>query len=99
MVHTVFQSLFTHFTDVIQEMPADFDSHQFILQLAQEHQGEYIDALAAYRETEAPFKAVHSILARHLEDFVPQYIIKTDGTINEDIFGDPCSCATWQKMN
>jgi len=98
MMQSVFLSLFSHYAQVIQEMSNEFSSHEFIARLAQEHQREYIEALAAYRQRQSPFKAVHSILARHLNASVPQLIVKTGGTIDEDIFGDRCSCATWRKV-
>ena len=99
MMQPVFQPLFAQYAQVIQEMSADFTSHEFITRLAQEHQREYIEVLADYRQRQAPFRDVHSILARHLDDFVPEFIVKTEGTIDPDIFGDPCSCATWRKVN
>ena len=99
MMQPVFQPLFAHYAQVIQEMSAEFTSHEFIACLAQEHQREYIEALAAYRQRQSPFKAVHSILARHLNAFVPQLIVQDGPAIDPDIFGDPCSCVKWRRIN
>ena len=98
MMQPVFRPLFAHYAVVIQEMTVEFTSHEFIARLAQEHQREYIEALAAYRQRQSPFKAVHSILARHLNDFVPELIVQDGPAIDPDIFGDLCSCAKWRKV-
>ena len=93
----VFNPLFTYYRHTIQEMSSSFDSHEFIARLAQEHQSEYIEALAAYRQSRAPFKVVHGILAKRLNSF-PELIMQDGGTISEDIFGDRCSCMKWRKL-
>jgi hypothetical protein len=85
MVNPAFLPLFSHYPRVIHQMPTEFSSHMFIAQLAQRHQQEYIAALAANQQRQAPFRDVHSVLAKHLNAFVPQHIIKIGGTIDEDI--------------
>ena len=49
MVNPVFNPLFAHYPQVIQQMHTDFSSHEFIARLAQEHQQEYIDILSEIR--------------------------------------------------
>jgi len=92
-----FSQLFEH---TIAQMPDRFDSHEFILRLAQENQKLYIEALYHFRnskEPEAPFMVVHGILARHLNEY-PE-LIKNIGTgRSENIFGEVNACAEWEKM-
>ena len=64
-----FSALFDEYDQIIDQMPAIFTSHQFILRLVQQNQALYIDALGSYRGVPAPFRTVHGILARHLNAF------------------------------
>jgi hypothetical protein len=85
------------FADVVDMMPAEFDSHQFILRLAHQYQRLYVEALAAYAATEQPFQIVHSEIARRLlahEDLV----IKVSERSSPDIFGQMNSAAVWRKV-
>ena len=50
-------------------MQGEFNSHEFILQLARLNQSLYIAALQAYAGGPSPFKVVHGILAKHLHAF------------------------------
>jgi hypothetical protein len=66
-----------------------FDSHEFILRLAQENQKLYIEALYHYRdsaEPAAPLMIVHGILARHLNEY-PELIEQIGTVQSENIFG------------
>ena len=98
MVNPVFHPLFAQYPQIIREIHSPFTSHEFIAWLAQAHQQNYIAALAAYQHRQAPFRDIHSVLARHLNRYVPQLIVKDGGTIDEDIFGDRCSCMQWRKV-
>lgn len=95
--------LFAQYPAVIAQMKPEFTSHKFILCLARQNQRDYAHALASYADvrragTPTPFMTVHSILARHLNTFVPQLIVQDGPAIDPDIFGDPCSCAKWRKI-
>ena len=91
-----FAALKKHYPHVIATMTDPFTSHEFILELAQRHQGLYIDALAAYRTTfgfGSPFKTVHGILARLLKGFADK-----DGKVpSRNIFGQDGKCEQWRK--
>jgi hypothetical protein len=60
-------ALETHFADILREMPAEFTAHQFILKLAQGYQSDYIRALAAYQEHDAPFRDLHGQISKRLK--------------------------------
>ena len=88
----------SEYQQVIDSLPEDtFTSHEFILALAQQNQGLYIEALDAYRRTlksqDSPFRAVHSRLSQMLSDFADY-----QGHVpSKDIFGTMGDCATWKK--
>lgn len=97
-----FAALDQQYPGVIAEMPSTFTSHEFILRLAQQNQVAYIDALSAYRASlhrggPAPFRAVHSILAKKLHDF-PTLIEFVGNVDSVDIFGQTTGCSQWRKV-
>lgn len=96
MIANAFKKLFELSPAIISQMQDRFDSHDFILCLAQENQKLYIEAgFYHYRDSSepaAPFKVVHGILARHLNDY-PE-LIKQIGTVqSKNIFGQVNACA------
>ena len=93
-----FSTLFEKYPDVIAQMPETFTSHQFIQRLAQQHQTLYVKALYAYRNTAAPFKTVHAILAKGLNGY-RERLTNVGDVQSEDIFGQATECAEWQKKS
>lgn len=75
----------------------DFDSHEFILKLAHDHQRLYVKALAAYADTDRPFQIVHGEIAKRLLTH-QDLVVKIGETISKDIFGQENSAAMWQKV-
>ncbi len=68
------------------------------LKLAQQNQQSYIEALYEYRNSSAPFQALHRNLAIKLNDY-PNLIIKDcNNETSEDIFRNPNTCAKWKKV-
>jgi hypothetical protein len=97
-----FSALTAHYPDIIAVMPESFTSHQFILHLAQRHQGLYVEALYAYRAsthrgTIAPFRVVHGRLAQHLRDF--PHLVQYDGEdpSSTDTFDHSQACSRWRR--
>ena len=92
-----FAALENVYQQVMDEMPDEFTSHDFILALAWRHQRLYIDALYTYRTTlspdDSPFQVVHGQLAERLYKFA-DYVDRVSST---DIFGTPGRCARWRK--
>ena len=96
-----FSRLLQCYPEIIGLMRSHFTSHEFILKLAQRHQTEYIDALAAYRGVtrdgaNTPFMVVHNVLSKHLHDFT-DLVEHAGEESSKDIFGNPNTCAGWTK--
>ena len=92
-----FKDLRRHYPQVIAQMPAAFNSHQFILTLAQLDQPAYIAALQTYCDGEEPFKIVHQQLSALLNDY-PELVTPNGRDENShDIFGNRNSCRSWLK--
>jgi hypothetical protein len=93
-----FSALKDCYRETIEAMPATFTSHQFILRLAQQHQALYIEALYDCRGEPAPFRTVHSALARHLHAYSELIGLVRDDALSTNIFGQPDRCAQWRKL-
>ena len=99
-----FSRLYAKYPAIIAQMPAVFDSHQFILELAHHNQIEYIKALYAYRgalhnETPAPFQVVHRILSARLNHFSELVKPVRAHKTSRDIFGNTNTCSEWRKLS
>ncbi len=86
-----------HYHEILNSMPAEFDSHQFILALAQTYQPEYVSTLFSYVNVRdrGVFRALHSQIAQSLHEYA-DYV--RDVT-SSDIFGNAQSNALWRKRN
>ena len=98
MTNMALDSLETVFPEVIALMESEFDSHQFILALAQAHQRLYVAALSGYADTDRPFQIVHGELAKRLYNF-PNLVTKVGEHYSEDIFRQANSAAVWRKAS
>ena len=76
-------------------MPDTFDSHQFILKLAELNQTEYISSLYNYVNTEAPFRTLHAQIAKVLKQHPHLTQIGVQNSPN--IFNVVGENALWQK--
>ena len=97
-----FKALFAKYEAVVAQMPETFDSHQFILCLAQQHQTLYIEALyshrhSLHRDSPDPFRVVHQILSRHL-NACHHLVTRLGDVYSADIFGQSNECAQWRKL-
>jgi hypothetical protein len=91
-----FEELEQHYPDIIKRMGKRFNSHEFILELAYQHQGLYIKALAQYANNKAPFQVVHGQLAKALTKFdTLVYYIGDESSTN--IFQRSSEAAVWGK--
>ncbi len=85
-----------HYPEIIKKMKSEFDSHDFILVLAQQYQGLYIKVLARHEDDKTPFRAAHAELARRLHNF-PDLIEKVKNVQSPNIFGEKSEAAYWRK--
>ncbi len=97
-----FAQLYAQYPAIIDGMPNSFTSHQFILQLARQHQALYVEALYSYRNTihrgkPAPFQVVHSILSMRLTTYTDR-IKQVSPVSSQNIFGESTECAAWEKI-
>lgn len=97
MAQIDFSQLLDHYPATIAQMPGRrFNSHDFILRLAQSHQADYIEALHAYRRRPDPFRTLHGQLSKLLRQF--PLLVRYIGIVPDaDIFGKPGRCASWSK--
>ncbi len=91
-----FRALYEQYSVIIEEMSAEFTSHEFILKLAQPHQQLYVEALYAYRHGNS-FQVVHGILAKRLHQH-PDLVTYVEETNSDDIFGNVGSAARWRRL-
>jgi hypothetical protein len=98
-----FSQLYERYPRVIEMMPDQFTSHQFILELARQNQMLYVEALYSYRQnlhrgSPAPFLIVHGVLANRLREY-PRLIRQVrKNAPSIDIFGEDDTCSEWVKI-
>jgi hypothetical protein len=92
-----FESLESVYPKVIDSMPETFDSHQFILKLAQDYQRLYVQALIEHVKSERPFQIAHGQIAIRLHNF-PSLVSRIGEHDSEDIFRQVNSAVVWQKL-
>ena len=84
------------FPEILRLMPDEFDSHEFILMLAQGYQQLYVRALSEYADNNQPFQYVHSEIAKRLNKH--DDLVKHIGDRpSRNIFGLVNDAAVWQK--
>ena len=83
------------FGHIITLMPKKFDSHQFILKLAELNQAEYIRSLHAYVNTDAPFRTLHAHISKTLKQ--DPNLTHAGFHNSPNIFGITGENALWEK--
>jgi hypothetical protein len=97
MSEPTLDALEERFPEVVAKMGHYFNSHDFILKLAQMHQQLYVAALAAYADKDYPFQIVHGEIARRLLNH-SKLAVKIGEDTSEDIFRQKSSAAVWRKV-
>jgi len=88
-------TLKAHYSEILEKMPFEFDSHMFILALAQAHQRDYVLALSQYADAEdgAVFRRLHTQISQSLYDYADHI----GEQVSPDIFGNITANAKWLK--
>jgi hypothetical protein len=98
MTKEAFERLEELFPRIVNLMPKDdFDSHDFILRLAQMYQKLYVKLLYVYKDNNHPFQSVHKEIARRLKkrDVLVEHV---GNHSSKNIFGQENNCAVWHKV-
>ena len=85
------------FPKIVRLMPDEFDSHDFILVLAQKHQKLYVQALFTTKDENLPFNRTHMAIGKRLKRH--KDLVKQVGNKNsKNIFGLESKVAVWRKV-
>jgi hypothetical protein len=84
-----------YYDEILDLMPDKFDSHQFILKLAEKHQPEYVRAL--YTSVDVADGRVFGNLHGKIGKSLHQYATYVKDQNSSNIFGNSSSNALWQK--
>ena len=85
------------YSEIVDLMPATFDSHEFILMLAQKYQKAYVHALNEYAYNNQPFQTVHGLIAKRLkqrDDLVKHINYRN----SKNIYHSFSEAAVWEKV-
>lgn len=94
---TLFSELQAEIGTVIDSMPNEFNTHEFIQCFAQTHQHAYIKALNDYIDQTRPFNALHQQIGKMLKQNFSEQLAHISDKNSPDIFGNNGQCAVWQK--
>jgi hypothetical protein len=89
------EKIFPRIVNLIQKN--EFDSHDFILKLAQKYQKLYVQLLYVYKDNNQPFQSVHKEIAKRLkkrDDLVKHVRDRA----SKNIFGLENKVAVWHKV-
>jgi hypothetical protein len=81
----------------IDAMPEEFDSHELILKVAHDNQGDYVQHLQSVNPSSIPFQIVHSRLGTDIARTCRDRNYKETPSRSKDIFGHMGSCVIWKK--
>jgi hypothetical protein len=98
MAKEAFERLEGLFPKIVNLMSEDeFDSHDFILKLAQKYQKLYVQLLYVYKDNNQPFQSVHKEIAKRLKKH--EGLVEHMGNHSSpNIFGLENNCAVWRKV-
>ncbi len=85
------------YPEIVEMMPVTFDSHEFILKLAQNYQKFYVRALNEYADNDQPFQTVHALIAKRLKQHV-DLVKHVDYRPSKNIFRYDTEAAVWEKV-
>jgi hypothetical protein len=94
---SAFEELEEKFSEIVDLMPGEFNSHEFILKLAQRNQRFYVQALSEYADNNQPFQTVHALIAKRLKKRV-DLVNQIGNGPSKNIFEYDSDAAIWQKV-
>src|SRR5688500_14850000 len=98
MATDAFERLETIFPRIVKLISKDeFDSHDFILKLAQKYQKLYVQLLYVYKDNNQPFQSVHKEIAKRLKKRTDLVTHIRDES-SDNIFGLKNKVAVWRKI-
>jgi hypothetical protein len=98
MTKDAFESLEDLFPRIVKMIPKDkFDSHDFILKLAQKDQKLYVQLLYVYKDNNQPFQSVHKEIAKRLKKRL-ELVEHIGDRSSKNIFGLENKVAVWRKV-
>lgn len=98
MAKEAFEKLETLFPKIVKLIDNEkFDSHDFILKLAQKQQNLYVQLLYVYKNNDQPFQSVHKEIAKRLKKR-SDLVEHVGNTYSENIFGLKNRVAVWRKV-
>ena len=98
MAKEAFEKLEELFPRIVNMISKDkFDSHDFILKLAQKHQKLYVQLLYVYKDNNQPFQSVHKEIAKRLKKH-RDLVEHIDDRSSKNIFGLENKVAVWHKV-
>jgi hypothetical protein len=97
MATAAYEALEEIYPKIVKLMDDEFDSHEFILKLAQKYQKLYIQALYEHRDQNRPFHRVHMAIAKRLKKY-KDLVKQIDSKPSTNIFGQENKVAVWQKV-
>jgi hypothetical protein len=97
MAKAAYEALEEIYPRILKLMDDEFDSHQFILKLAQKYQKLYVQALYEHRDQNRPFHKVHMAIGKRLKKRAD--LVKHIGNQpSQNIFGEESKVAVWRKV-
>jgi hypothetical protein len=94
-----FEILEKQFAKIVKLIDKDtFDSHDFILKLAQKNQKLYVQLLYVYKDNNQPFQSVHKEIAKRLKKYTGLVRYDPRNHSSKNIFGLVNKCAVWHKV-
>ena len=98
MAANAFEKLETLFPKIVKSIDKDkFDSHDFILKLAQKNQELYVQLLYVYKDNNQPFQSIHKEIAKRLKKY-SDLVEHIGNHSSENIFGLENKVAVWRKV-
>lgn len=82
----------------LDELPAEFSTHELIIALAKNHQHDYIRELYEAIDSERPFQNLHAKIGKYLKTLEGLVVLVKEDYRDKDIFGQSSENGLWRKL-